>query len=31
MSFSTVEEAVEIVNASEYGLSVGILGDVGWP
>lgn len=29
MSFSTVEEAADIVNASEYGLSVGILGDVG--
>ncbi|MGO1532091.1 MAG: aldehyde dehydrogenase family protein, partial [Micrococcaceae bacterium] len=28
-TFSTVEEAAEIVNASEYGLSVGILGDVG--
>ncbi len=29
MSFSTIEEAAEIVNANEYGLSVGILGDVG--
>ncbi|GGA72274.1 aldehyde dehydrogenase [Pseudoclavibacter endophyticus] len=28
-SFSTLDEAVEIVNASEYGLSVSILGDVG--
>lgn len=28
-SFSTIEEAAEIVNASEYGLSVGILGEVG--
>ncbi|WP_231445583.1 benzaldehyde dehydrogenase [Brevibacterium zhoupengii] len=27
--FSTLEEAAELVNASEYGLSVGILGDVG--
>ena len=29
MSFSTIEEAARIVNDSEYGLSVGILGDVG--
>lgn len=28
-TFATVEEAAEIVNSSEYGLSVGILGDVG--
>ncbi|MDQ4489374.1 benzaldehyde dehydrogenase [Sinomonas sp. ASV486] len=27
--FSSVDEVVEMVNASEYGLSVGILGDVG--
>jgi benzaldehyde dehydrogenase (NAD) len=27
--FSSVEEVVELVNANEYGLSVGILGDVG--
>jgi benzaldehyde dehydrogenase (NAD) len=27
--FSTVEEVVDLVNANEYGLSVGILGDVG--
>ncbi len=29
MSFSTVDEAIEIVNSSPYGLSVSILGDVG--
>lgn len=29
MTFSTIEEAAEIVNASEYGLAVSILGDVG--
>jgi benzaldehyde dehydrogenase (NAD) len=29
MSFSTIDEAVEHANANEYGLSVGILGDVG--
>ncbi|GAA1126961.1 benzaldehyde dehydrogenase [Citricoccus alkalitolerans] len=29
MSFTTVEEAAEIINANEYGLSLGILGDVG--
>ena len=29
MGFSTLEEAAEIVNSSEYGLSVSILGDVG--
>lgn len=29
MSFGSIEEAANIVNASEYGLSVGILGDVG--
>ncbi|MER1995769.1 MAG: benzaldehyde dehydrogenase [Arthrobacter sp.] len=29
LSFSTIEEAIELTNASEYGLSVGILGDVG--
>ncbi|MGM7671246.1 benzaldehyde dehydrogenase [Microbacterium sp. A93] len=29
MSFSSIEEAAEIINANEYGLSVGILGDVG--
>lgn len=29
MSFSTTEEAADLVNESEYGLSVGILGDVG--
>lgn len=28
-SFSTLDEAAELVNESEYGLSVGILGDVG--
>jgi benzaldehyde dehydrogenase (NAD) len=27
--FSTIEEVAELVNANEYGLSVGILGDVG--
>ncbi len=29
LTYSTLEEAAEIVNASEYGLSVGVLGDVG--
>jgi benzaldehyde dehydrogenase (NAD) len=29
MGFSTVEEAADLVNDCEYGLSVGILGDVG--
>ncbi|MBF0673276.1 MAG: benzaldehyde dehydrogenase [Salinibacterium sp.] len=29
MKFSTIDEAVELANSSEYGLSVGILGDVG--
>ena len=29
MSFSTDDEVVGLVNANEYGLSVGILGDVG--
>lgn len=29
MTFTTLEEAAELVNASEYGLSVGILGDTG--
>jgi benzaldehyde dehydrogenase (NAD) len=29
LSFSTLEEAADIVNDCEYGLSVGILGDVG--
>ncbi|GAA1681710.1 aldehyde dehydrogenase [Citricoccus zhacaiensis] len=29
LSFSSIEEAAEIINANEYGLSVGILGDVG--
>ncbi|MGW9405343.1 benzaldehyde dehydrogenase [Arthrobacter sp. NPDC055585] len=29
LSFSTVEEAIALTNASEYALSVGILGDVG--
>ena len=29
MSFSSLDEAVELVNDSEYGLSVSILGDVG--
>src|SRR5699024_3891894 len=29
MSFGSIEEAADIVHASEYGLSVGILGDVG--
>lgn len=29
MAFSTLDEAVELCNNSEYGLSVGILGDVG--
>ncbi|GAB3556014.1 benzaldehyde dehydrogenase [Spelaeicoccus albus] len=29
MKFSTVDEAVKIVNDNEYGLSVGVLGDVG--
>ncbi|WP_403022323.1 aldehyde dehydrogenase family protein [Salinibacterium sp. GXW1014] len=28
-SYSTIEEAIELVNASEYGLSVAILGDAG--
>lgn len=28
-SFSTIDEAVEIVNSSDYGLSVSILGDTG--
>lgn len=28
-TFATIEEAAEIINDSEYGLSVGILGDVG--
>ena len=28
-TFSTIEEAAEIINASEYGLSVGLLGNVG--
>src|SRR5699024_5843182 len=28
-TFSTLDEAAEMVNASEYGLSLGILGDVG--
>lgn len=28
-SFSTIDEAIEMVNASSYGLSVSILGDVG--
>ncbi|GAA2046685.1 benzaldehyde dehydrogenase [Yaniella flava] len=29
MSFGSIEEAAAIVNSSEYGLAVGILGDVG--
>src|SRR5699024_2730189 len=29
MTFSTIEEAADLVNASEYGLAVSILGDVG--
>jgi benzaldehyde dehydrogenase (NAD) len=29
MPFTSVDEAVELVNASPYGLSVSILGDVG--
>ncbi|TAP44945.1 aldehyde dehydrogenase family protein [Arthrobacter sp. S39] len=29
MSYSTEDEVVELVNANDYGLSVGILGDVG--
>lgn len=29
MTFSTIEEAAQIVNSSEYGLAVSILGDVG--
>ena len=29
MSFSSIDEAVDLVNASPYGLSVSILGDVG--
>lgn len=29
ISFSTLDEAVELINANEYGLSVGILGNVG--
>jgi benzaldehyde dehydrogenase (NAD) len=29
MSFATADEAVELANANEYGLSVSILGDVG--
>ncbi|MCC9192240.1 benzaldehyde dehydrogenase [Arthrobacter sp. zg-Y916] len=29
MGFSTIDEAIELANASEYGLSVGVLGDVG--
>lgn len=29
MRFSTIDEAVELANANQYGLSVGVLGDVG--
>lgn len=29
LSFSTVDEAVALVNSSDYGLSVGVLGEVG--
>lgn len=29
LSYSTIEEAIELINANEYGLSVGILGEVG--
>lgn len=29
MKFSDIDELIELVNANEYGLSVGILGDVG--
>lgn len=29
ISYSTIDEAIDLVNSSEFGLSVGILGDVG--
>ncbi|PWB97647.1 aldehyde dehydrogenase family protein [Salinibacterium hongtaonis] len=29
ISYSTIDEAIDIVNASDYGLSVSVLGDVG--
>lgn len=29
LSYSTIDEAIELINSNEYGLSVGILGDVG--
>ncbi|WP_066302789.1 benzaldehyde dehydrogenase [Arthrobacter luteolus] len=29
LGFASIDEAVELVNASEYGLSVGVLGEVG--
>lgn len=29
MSYDTIDEAVELANANEYGLSIGVLGDVG--
>lgn len=29
LGFSTIDEAIELANASEYGLSVGVLGEVG--
>jgi len=29
LAYSTLDEAIELINANDYGLSVGILGDVG--